>query len=268
MLRDSDGHLVPNIRWATQLAMIAGGKYVAGAEPTSNSPSSPHRLPNVYAELGTTMASMIVTFPIALAHLLGQQLYYMGSQNIVFGSDSMWYGGPQWQIDALWRFQIPEVLQQQWGYPAITQMDKRNILGLNSARLYGLTGRKAIAIGTKGSPYRQGSLPNYPTELQPGSRLDNVLHGTRLPHPHHTSGVTAYSRRQADHSEETIRRNGPRTKQHLARLGSHLNESGGQTRIAPSRSGRSSVGVFPVGFVLSAESVRSKGTKGACERGC
>jgi glyoxylase-like metal-dependent hydrolase (beta-lactamase superfamily II) len=69
---------------------------------------STRRLPNVYAELGTTMASMIVTFPTVWAHLIGQLLYYMGENNIVFGSDSMWYGGPQRQIEALWRFQIPD----------------------------------------------------------------------------------------------------------------------------------------------------------------
>ncbi len=183
LLRDSDGHLVPNIRWSTQFAQICGGKYVAGAEPTSTSPSSPRRLPNVYTELGTTLASMIVTFPTVCAHLLGQQLYYMGSQNILFGTDSMWYGGPQWQIDALWRFQIPESLQETWGYPPITQTDKRNILGLNSARLYGLTGRKAIAVGNKGSAYKQGSLADYYPLLQPGSRLDNVLQGPGYPVP-------------------------------------------------------------------------------------
>ncbi len=183
VLRDSDGHFVPNIRWSTQLYQIAGGKYVAGAEPTSNSPSSPRRLPNVYAELGTHMASMIVTFPTVWAHSIGQAIHYMGSQNIVFGSDSMWYGGPQWQIDALWRFQIPAVLQDTWGYAPITEADKRNILGLNSARLYGLTGRKAIAVGNKGSAYKQGSLANYYPLLQPGSRLDSVLQGPGYPVP-------------------------------------------------------------------------------------
>jgi hypothetical protein len=44
-LTDSDGHTVPNIRWSTQFAQVAGAKYVAGAEPTSTSPSSPVRLP-------------------------------------------------------------------------------------------------------------------------------------------------------------------------------------------------------------------------------
>jgi hypothetical protein len=43
-----------------------------------------------------------------------------------------------WQIDAPWRFQIPEPLRERFGYPAITAADKRKILGLNSSRLYGI----------------------------------------------------------------------------------------------------------------------------------
>jgi predicted TIM-barrel fold metal-dependent hydrolase len=181
-LRDSDGHRVPNIRWSTQFAQICGGKYVRGAEPTSRSPSSHHRLPNVYAELGTTMASMITIFPTVFAHLIGQMLYYMGSENIVFGSDSMWYGGPQWQIDALWRFQIPERIRERWHYPPLTHRDKRNILGLNSARLYRLP---TVPVGTHGSPYRRGRLPEYKEHMRPGSHIDKVLHGPGYPTPIH-----------------------------------------------------------------------------------
>jgi predicted TIM-barrel fold metal-dependent hydrolase len=182
-LTDSHGHTVPNIRWSTQFAQIAGGRYVAGAEPTSTSPSSPYPLRNVYTELGTTMASMIVTFPTAWAHLIGQQLYYMGSDHIVFGSDSLWYGGPQWQIDALWRFQIPDQIAERWNYPQLTDHDKRNILGLNSARHYGLYGRETIAVGTRGSTYQQGNLANYAASMQPGSAIDTVLQGVGYPTP-------------------------------------------------------------------------------------
>jgi uncharacterized protein len=176
-LTDSDGHTVPNIRWSTQLAQIAAGKYVAGAEPESLSPSSTRRLPNIYAELGTTMASMIVTFPTVWAHLIGQLLYYMGEDNIVFGSDSLWYGGPQWQIEALWRFQIPDSIADKWNYPELTHTAKRKILGLNSARLYGLP--------TATFRYGQGNLASYPTapELQAGGTIDTVLRGVGYPTP-------------------------------------------------------------------------------------
>ena len=176
-MTDSHGHTVPNIRWSTQLAQIAAGKYVVGAEPSSTSPSSTRRLPNVYAELGTTMASMIVTFPTVWAHLIGQLLYYMGENNIVFGSDSMWYGGPQWQIEALWRSQIPEDIADRWHYPPLSEGAKRKILGLNSARLYGLP--------VAASKYGDGNLASYPTapELQSGGRLDTLLRGVGYPTP-------------------------------------------------------------------------------------
>ena len=47
----------------------------------------------------------------------GSCMKFMGPDRIVFGSDSVWYGSPQWQIDALWRFQIPEDMRKKYGYP-------------------------------------------------------------------------------------------------------------------------------------------------------
>ena len=111
---------VPDILWCTEFAVDCA------------------RFPNVYAELGTTFASTVITFPTVCAHLLGQFLKYFGEDRIVFGSDSPWYGGPQWQIEALWRFEIPEDMARQYGYPRLTEGAKRKILGLNSARLYKL----------------------------------------------------------------------------------------------------------------------------------
>ena len=75
---------------------------------------------NCYAEIGTTWASSVVTFPTVAAHIMGQLMKFMGPDRIVFGSDSVWYGSPQWQIDALWRFQIPEEMRKKYGYPELT----------------------------------------------------------------------------------------------------------------------------------------------------
>jgi predicted TIM-barrel fold metal-dependent hydrolase len=111
---------VPDIKWTTEYALLV----------------RPYK--NTYAELGTTWASSVVTFPTVAAHLMGQLMKFMGPDRIVFGSDSVWYGSPQWQIDAMWRFQIPEGLQKKYGYPALTEDAKRKILGLNSAKLYGI----------------------------------------------------------------------------------------------------------------------------------
>jgi uncharacterized protein len=111
---------VPDIDWTTEFAQLA----------------SP--FPNVFGEIGTTFASTVVTFPTVCAHVLGQLMKYLGPDRIVFGSDSPWYGTPQWQIEALWRFEIPEEMRRRYGYPRLTKAAKRRILGLNSAELYGL----------------------------------------------------------------------------------------------------------------------------------
>jgi len=62
----------------------------------------------------------------------------VGSDRIMWGSDSTWWGSPQWQIDAFRRFQIPEDIQKGYGYKPITDKDKELILGLNAARVYGI----------------------------------------------------------------------------------------------------------------------------------
>ena len=111
---------VPDISWTTEYALMV----------------APYR--NTYAEIGTTWASSVVTFPTLAAHLMGQLMKFMGPDRVVFGSDSVWYGSPQWQIDAMWRFQIPEDMRRKFGYPELTTDAKRKILGLNSAKLYGI----------------------------------------------------------------------------------------------------------------------------------
>jgi hypothetical protein len=76
---------------------------------------------------------------------MGQLMKFMGEDRILFGSDSVWYGSPQWQIEALWRFQIPEDLRKKYGYPELTDRAKRKILGLTSAKLYGI---RSLDTGT------------------------------------------------------------------------------------------------------------------------
>jgi len=141
------GAEVPDISWTTQFAEL----------------SAPFR--NVYAELGTTFAGSVVTFPTVWAHIIGQLLKFMGPDRIVFGSDSLWYGGPQWQIDAFWRFQIPEEIQERWGYPALTEASRRKILGLNSARLYKLPGASEASAHGVYKPVPQNFESQIPNSL-------------------------------------------------------------------------------------------------------
>jgi predicted TIM-barrel fold metal-dependent hydrolase len=92
---------------------------------------------NVYAELGSTWFNLMRA-PDAAAHVLGKLLKYLGPDRVVYGSDSLFNGAPQQQIVALRMFEIPQAMQEQYGYPALTAEIKRKILGLNAAAVYGV----------------------------------------------------------------------------------------------------------------------------------
>jgi hypothetical protein len=93
-------------------------------------------LKNVYMELGSTFGQLVTTNPTACAHLLGQVVDAFGADHVLWGTDSIWYGSPQWQIDAFRRFEIPHELQAKHGYAPLTRAVKAQIFGLNAARLF------------------------------------------------------------------------------------------------------------------------------------
>jgi len=148
---------VPNISWTTEYAQLV--------QP----------FPNCYAEIGTTWASSVVTFPTIAAHILGQLMKFLGEDRIVFGSDSVWYGSPQWQIEALWRFQIPEAMRKKWGYPELTERAKRKILGLNSAKLYGIRALSPASYKAVPKNYESRMTSELKTILEFGQlKADNM----------------------------------------------------------------------------------------------
>ncbi|MBW2687687.1 MAG: amidohydrolase family protein [Deltaproteobacteria bacterium] len=92
---------------------------------------------NVYAELGSTWR-FLMTQPDAAAHVLGKLLLHLGEDRILWGTDSIWYGTPQDQISAFRAFEIPQGMQETYGYPPLTDEAKAKILGLNGADVYGI----------------------------------------------------------------------------------------------------------------------------------
>jgi len=92
---------------------------------------------NVNAELGSTW-KVLMASPDQAAHVLGKLLVHFGENNICWGTDSIWYGTPQDQIQAFRTFTISRQLQDQYGYPELTPKIKAKIFGLNSSRLYGV----------------------------------------------------------------------------------------------------------------------------------
>ena len=93
---------------------------------------------NVYAELGSTWFN-VMRDPDQAAHTLGKLIGAVGSDNVLWGTDSIWYGSPQAQIAAFRAFEITTEYQGTYGYPTLRPELKTKILGANAARLYGVT---------------------------------------------------------------------------------------------------------------------------------
>jgi predicted TIM-barrel fold metal-dependent hydrolase len=115
-----------------------GSVVPAGIEQFATMLEENPNLTNVYAEIGSTFATSIAGGGGEAMEILGRLLKTIGSERIIWGTDSVWWGSPQWQIDAFKAFQISESLQEDKGYPALTRDMRANILGLNAARLYGV----------------------------------------------------------------------------------------------------------------------------------
>ncbi len=92
---------------------------------------------NVYAELGSTWW-YVMREPETAAHVIGKLLKHVGEDNVVWGTDCLFYGSPQDQIQAMRTLEISDEFQERYGYPKLTKELKAKILGLNGARLYGV----------------------------------------------------------------------------------------------------------------------------------
>lgn len=100
---------------------------------------------NVYAELGSTWR-LLMRDPDNAAHALGKLFRYVGEDNVLWGTDSIWYGSPQDQIQAFRTFQISEEFQERFGYPEITPALRQKVFGLNAAKPYQISPTEIAAI--------------------------------------------------------------------------------------------------------------------------
>ncbi|MDH3445891.1 MAG: amidohydrolase [Deltaproteobacteria bacterium] len=123
---------------------------------------------NVYAELGSTWR-FLMRDPDSAAHALGKLLKYCGQDNVLWGTDSIWYGSPQDQIQAFRTFQISAELRAKHGYPEITSALRAKVFGLNAARVYAITAdevkkhTRADRVARERVAYREHPEPHYLT---------------------------------------------------------------------------------------------------------
>lgn len=90
---------------------------------------------NVYPELGSTWR-YLMRDPDSAAHALGKLIDACGPDNLLWGTDSIWYGSPQDQIQAFRTFQIAAELREKHGYAEITPALRQKVFGLNALKLY------------------------------------------------------------------------------------------------------------------------------------
>jgi hypothetical protein len=80
--------------------------------------------------------------------MMAQLVQGLGADHVVWGTDAIWTGSPQWQIEALRRLEVPEDMQKKYGFKPLGPADgpiKTAILGENNARLYKYDKRAALA---------------------------------------------------------------------------------------------------------------------------
>jgi predicted TIM-barrel fold metal-dependent hydrolase len=123
---------------------------------------------NVYAELGSTWRFMMRD-PEQAAHGLGKLLKHCGPDNVLWGTDSIWYGSPQDQIQAFRAFQIAPEFRDRFGYPEITPELRAKVFGLNAMRPYGITAEemkhraRRDAVAAERVAYRERPEPHFRT---------------------------------------------------------------------------------------------------------
>lgn len=98
-----------------------------------------HGVKNVWAEIGSVFAVTAVSAPRYCAGILGTLVKGMGEERVLWGTDSVWYGSPQWQIEALRRLEIPEDLRRKFGFKPLGGADgevKNRIFAGNAKAVY------------------------------------------------------------------------------------------------------------------------------------
>jgi hypothetical protein len=108
------------------------------------------------------------------AHVLGKLMLAVGEDNIVWGTDSIWYGSPQDQIAAFRAFEITPEYQERFGYPELTMERKVKILGLNAVRVFGITNPVDQTCGPAEQGFRRAESGYANALLGPVTRRDIV----------------------------------------------------------------------------------------------
>ncbi|HEY8250823.1 MAG TPA: amidohydrolase family protein [Burkholderiales bacterium] len=123
---------------------------------------------NVYAELGSTWR-FLMRDPEQGAHAMGKLIKHCGEDNVLWGTDSIWFGSPQDQIVAFRTFQISPAFRDRFGYTEITPAVRAKVLGQNGAKVYGISASELKrytandAVAREKTAYLENPSPHFLT---------------------------------------------------------------------------------------------------------
>jgi predicted TIM-barrel fold metal-dependent hydrolase len=127
---------------------------------------------NVYPEIGSAFGTTAIVHPEMCQHLMGKNIKHYGADHVIWGTDCLWWGSPQWVIDAFKRFQITDELCDKFGYQKLTKEDKAKIFGLNAAKIYG------VDVSAKRNAFPKDTLSQIKVAyLDDGGQRDNAAYG-------------------------------------------------------------------------------------------
>jgi hypothetical protein len=103
--------------------------------------------------------------------MLGQMIQTAGADHILWGTDSIWGGSPQSQIERLRRLRMPQELLDKFKYQQLTDEIKNQIFGLNAARLFN------INVKAKRQAIKADKLTQLREEYQRNPYPSNTQYG-------------------------------------------------------------------------------------------
>jgi uncharacterized protein len=101
----------------------------------------------IYADLGQLFALTTVAQPRVTAAMMGMLVRGLGADHVIWGTDAVWTGAPQWQIEGLRRLEIPEDMQKKHGFAPTATPSWRAPTGSRSSRRNTSAGAPAVATG-------------------------------------------------------------------------------------------------------------------------
>jgi len=105
--------------------------------------------------------SMVKVAPRQVQEQLGKLLQVVGPDKLMWGSEAAMTGPPGPFLKQFMALEIPEDLRSGFGYPQITLEDKRKILGLNMAKLFGVdieAKKRELGLTPAEAPAAAGAL--------------------------------------------------------------------------------------------------------------